>query len=266
MARIAALYRYPVKGFTPESLDTVKIGENGLVAGDRVLGLRLADNSAADDEWSPKAGMLVLMNTPGIARLRLSFDDRARRLHVSHEGVVLADASIDEADGRARIAAAVQAYALGLDESPLRDRPDRLPLRLVGDGLTPRFQDRPTREISMHGRGSLAALGEALGDGHLDEVRFRSNIAIEGLDAWEELSWAGGTKLRIGGVRFEVPKPLVRCLATHANPATGERDRDVMTTLTRSFHQEQPTFAVSMVAQTPGELHVGDDLEVLDRA
>ncbi len=265
MPRVAALYRYPVKGFTPERPDMVTIGADGRVAGDRVLGLRLADNPAADDEWSSKHGMLVLVNTPGIARLTVRFDDRARRLHVSQDGEVLVDESIDDTGGRARIAAAVQEYALTLDESPLRNRPERLPLRLVGDGVTPRFQDRDTGIISMHGRGSMVALGEAIEDGHLDEVRFRSNVAVEGLEPWEELSWEEGAKIRIGNMTFDVPKGLVRCLATHANPATGERDRDVMNTLVRAFGQEQPTFAVSLRPLAPGELHIGDELEVLSR-
>ncbi len=265
MPRIAALYRYPLKGFTPERPGTLSIGEDGRVAGDRVLGIRLADNPAADDEWSSKHGMLALVNTPGIARLIVIFDDRARRLRVSLDGAALADESIDDVGGRTRIAAAVQDYALGLDESALRNRPDRLPLRLVGDGVTPRFPDRDTGIISMHGRGSLAALGEAIDDAHLDEVRFRSNIAIEGLEPWEELSWPEGATIRIGSMTFDVPRGLVRCLATHANPSTGDRDRDVMNTLVRAFGQEQPTFAVSLRALAPGELHVGDELEVLSR-
>ena len=72
MALVVALYRYPVKGLTPESQQVLTIGADGRVAGDRVLGVRLADNPAQDDEWSPKAGMLVLMNTPGLARLQVS--------------------------------------------------------------------------------------------------------------------------------------------------------------------------------------------------
>ena len=266
MPRIAALYRYPLKGFTAESLETASVREDGRIAGDRVLGLRLADNPAADDEWSPKTGMLVLVNTPGIARLAVSFDDGARRLSVGLDNTVLAYESIDNPDGRERIAAAVQEYALTLDVSPIRGRPDRLPLRLVGDGVTPRFHDRDPGNLSMHGRGSMVALGEAIEDGHLDEVRFRSNVAIEGLEPWEELSWADGATIRIGSMTFEVPRPLTRCLATHANPATGERDRDVMNTLVRAFGQAQPTFAVTLIALAPGELHVGDEVEVLSRA
>jgi uncharacterized protein YcbX len=36
--RVAALYRYPVKGFTREACDALDILPGGRVAGDRVLG------------------------------------------------------------------------------------------------------------------------------------------------------------------------------------------------------------------------------------
>jgi uncharacterized protein len=42
MPRVAALYRYPVKGFTPEACETLTVLDEGRIAGDRVLGIRFA--------------------------------------------------------------------------------------------------------------------------------------------------------------------------------------------------------------------------------
>src|SRR5919198_5458369 len=79
MPRVAALYRYPVKGFTPEECETLTVLDDGRIAGDRVLGIRFADTAAADDAWSRKTEMVALMNTPGLARLHLRFEQEARR-------------------------------------------------------------------------------------------------------------------------------------------------------------------------------------------
>ena len=163
MPEVAALYRYPLKGFTPQACETLEVRPDGGVAGDRVLALRFADDPTPDDEWSRKQSLLVLMNTPGLARLQVRYDEKARRLQVGHDGRILVDQSID-GPGRDRIAAAVQAFAIELEETPLRRDPDHLPLRLVGDGVTPRFTDSPDRGLSLHGRGSLAAIAKALGD------------------------------------------------------------------------------------------------------
>ena len=54
MPHVVALYRYPVKGFTPEACDTLTVLDEGRIAGDRVLGVRFADTEAADDAWSRK--------------------------------------------------------------------------------------------------------------------------------------------------------------------------------------------------------------------
>ena len=42
-ATVAALYRYPVKGFTPETCEALTVRADGRIEGDRVLGVRFAD-------------------------------------------------------------------------------------------------------------------------------------------------------------------------------------------------------------------------------
>jgi uncharacterized protein YcbX len=152
---------------------------------------------------------------------------------------------------------------LGLEENPLSQRPDHLPLRLVGDGRANRYTDRPEGYVTLHSRESVASLGAAIGDATFDERRFRHNIAIEGGVAWAEQDWQGG-RIRIGEVEFEVTKPVVRCLATHANPVTGERDRDVLKTLPSVWGGGDPILGVCLTPLSAGTLTVGDEVEVLD--
>jgi hypothetical protein len=201
------------------------------------------------------------MNTPGLARLAVRFDHEAMRLRITRDGTVLADEALD-ADGRKRLCSALEHYVLGLAESPLSGHPERVPLRLVGDGVTPRYQDNIEGQATLHSRESLAAVAAAIGDPALDEARFRSNIVIEGVEAWEEHEWFG-RRIRIGEVEFDVVKHKTRCLATHANPRTGERDLQMMQLLMRHFGQVDPTFAVGMVANGAGRrIRVGDELSV----
>lgn len=262
MPRVVALYRYPVKSFTPEACEVLTVLDEGRIAGDRVLGIRFANSAAKDDAWSKKHEFVALVNNLGVARLKLEFDHEALRLHISLDGTVLVKEALD-ANGRMRIAAAIETYVLQLDENPLFSHPERLPLRVVGDGVTSRFQDNEAGQITLHSRESLVAVAAAAGDADLSELRFRSNIAIEGLTAWEEQRWIG-KKLRIGAVIFDVVTPKGRCLATQANPHSGERDLPILKTLTRAFHQEKPTFAIGMVTSGAGGLiYVGDKVSLL---
>ena len=262
MPHVVALYRYPVKGFTPETCERLTALPEGRIAGDRALGFRFADAGLPDTAWSRKYGYVVLVNTPGLARLDVKLDHENMRLAIALDGEVLANEALD-AEGRKRLAAAVERYATSLPDNPLANHPERVPLDLIGDGVTPRYQDNEQGQITLHSRESLAAVSEALHTPGLDELRFRSNIAIEGVTAWDEQEWIG-RRIRIGDVTFDVTRPKVRCLATHANPRTGERDLQVMQTLVQSFGQVQPTFAVAlMTSGSGGEIHVGDKVEVL---
>ena len=261
MAHVAALYRYPVKGFTPESRDSLQVLPDSRIAGDRVLGFRFASTPEADDAWSSKHGMVVLVNTPGLARIETRYDETAERLSLAVDGVTLAEDALTP-EGRKRLCDAVTEYVSALPENPLSERPDHLPLRLVGDGHTNRLTDRPPGYVTLHSRASVASLGAALQDSELDERRFRHNVAIEGAEAWAEQGW-GGSKVRIGEVEFEVALPVVRCLATHANPATGERDREILKTLPQVYGGGDPILGIALTASGPGTIRVGDTVEVL---
>lgn len=264
MSRVAALYRYPVKGFTPEPCETLTVLDEGRIAGDRALAFRFASAAMADSAWSRKQECVVLMNTPGLARLAVRLDHEALRLRIALGGAVLADESLDDA-GRSRLGAALADYVLKLNENPLSGHPERLPLRLVGDGVTPRYQDNEGGQATLHSRASLAAVAAAAGDPALDETRFRSNIAVDGLEAWEELGWLG-CRVRVGEVEFEVERRKTRCLATHANPRTGARDIAVMPVLMKAFSQQQPTFAIGMVTRGGGgTIRLGDEVTLVKR-
>jgi len=263
MPRVVALYRYPVKGFTPEACEVLDVLDQGRIAGDRVLGIRFANSAVIDDAWGKKHEFIALVNTPGIARLQLRFSHQTLRLRISIDGNFWFDEALDDF-GRKRIAMAIENYVLHLDENPLSSHPERLPLRVVGDGITSRYQDNESGQITLHSRESLAAVASAVGDADLSELRFRSNIAIEGLEAWEEQKWVG-RNIRIGEVMFEVVTPKGRCLATQANPHTGERDLAILKTLVGSFNQEKPTFAIGMVTcGAGGKIRVGDKVSLLD--
>jgi len=261
--RVAALYRYPVKGFTREECKTISIRDGGRIAGDRVIGVRFANSTIPGDAWGTKHEFVALVNTPGLARLQLGFNHEKLRLHISLQGEVLVDEALDVA-GRKRIALAIEEYVFTLGENPLSSYPERLPLRVVGDGVQSRYQDDEVGYVTLHGRESLASVAAAVGVPHLSEHRFRSNIAVDGLEAWEEQNWIGRT-VCIGGVTFKAANAKGRCLATHANPLTGQRDLPIMKALINVYPREKPIFAIAMLATDHGgTIHVGDKVTLRD--
>lgn len=263
MPAVAALYRYPVKGFTPEVCEQIVVDDDGRVEGDRVLAFRFADAVEPEDEdglryWPKKRG-LALMDMPSLARLRLSYDSARRQLTISDRDDVLVDAGLDDA-GRRQLEDAVTAWLRGTSDARHLERPGRLPLRLIGDGVTAQFQDRPRGYVSVHAAASVAALGGAV-DADVDDRRFRSNVVVSGIPEWNELDWQG--RVRIGDVAFAVQRPIVRCAAIMANPDTGRQDAPLLRILTREFGQSAPTLGMLLLPEgSGGTLRVGDPVEV----
>lgn len=262
MVKVAALYRYPIKGFTPERAGELVLTGDNRVLGDRVLAFRYPRGTepASDegrDYWDKGLG-LQLRDYPTLARLRLKYDDGRVNLTLD-DGTLIVDALAPEEGWE--ITRAVTDYLASTTDARRLSRQNQQPVTLIGDGKTPRFQDRSYGFLSAHNRASVQALGEVAGM-ELDEVRFRSNIALDGLDAWEENDLIG-SQIQIGDTIFDVYAPIVRCLAIQANPETGIRDASLMKMLTRDFEFPKPTFGVLLLPAARGEdegavIHVGD--------
>lgn len=97
-------------------------------------------------------------------------------------------------------------------------------------------------------------------------TRFRPNLAVEGVGAWEEDGW---TRIRIGEVAFAVVKACARCIVTTVDPETGARpDRsEPLRTLAR-FRRDVGggvMFGQNLVPETAGTIRLGDPVEVLAR-
>jgi uncharacterized protein YcbX len=90
----------------------------------------------------------------------------------------------------------------------------------------------------------------------IDPLRFRANVHIEGWPAWSELDFGAGAELRLGEATARVVKPIVRCAATHVDPATGERDIDLVPAL--HAHYGRMTCGLYLNVAWGGEVAVGD--------
>ena len=261
--RVVALYRHPVKSLPAEPCDSLQITYDGRVLGDRVLGFRFDDAGPPDDvQWRQKTWFASLQHSPALAQIRCGYDAASRQLWIKLPDLdAPIEGSIDEPGDRLRIEHLFNRWYETLQDTPAALGRHRLPLRLVGNGTNGRFHDTSAGLTTLHSRESLAELAKAASLAEISELRFRSNIAIEGCTPWEEFAWIGKS-IRIGEVEFRVRKTVTRCLATHADPTSGERDVDIMGTLTRIIGQDQPQFAVSIAANSPGAIRIGDQVTV----
>lgn len=121
------------------------------------------------------------------------------------------------------------------------------------------FTDTDFASISINSHASLRALSEKIGL-QLSPLRWRGNIWLDDLEPWAEHSWVG-QQFRIGSVLFEGVEPVVRCLATTANPQTGERDADTLGALNDGWNHQN--FGLYARIIESGKISIEDTLEFL---
>jgi uncharacterized protein YcbX len=222
---IAALLRYPIKGFTPEAVARVTLRPGGAFPCDRRFAVEDGPSGfdPAAPTFIPKQRFTVLAKIAEVAKARTAYD--------AETGVLCATApEMAPFEGRLTDAAGKSAFALWLAEL-LGDAASGA-LRVI-DGEGHRFMDHPQGHVSIINLASVRDLETRLGV-PVDPLRFRANIHVEGWPAWAENELTG-RDIVLGEARTRIYKPIVRCAATGVDPATAARDLDVTGALHRLY-------------------------------
>jgi uncharacterized protein YcbX len=221
-AQVAALYRHPVKGFTPERLSQVELAAGACFPCDRLYAVE--DGPSGFDPAAPdhvsKMKFTVLAKIPRVARARTAYDEASGVLTARAEGQADFAGDLRGEAGRRGFEAWLAAL-LG-DEA-------RGPLRVIAGPGAHRFMDSRSGFVSVVNLASVRDLQDRLGR-PVDPLRFRANLYVEGWPAWAENDWTGRA-MQVGEARAAVLKPIVRCAATHVDPTTAERDIEVVKAL-----------------------------------
>lgn len=245
-ATIATLYRYPVKGLSPERLAQVALTAGEAMPFDRMYAVENGPGAfdQAAPRHLPKVTFLCLMRDEGLAQLTTTFDTQTHRLTIAREGAALAEGALQTSEGRG----AIEAFLAREMASSLRGRP-----RVV---FAPGHSFSDVKEKCLHiiNLASVRALERAIGR-EIAPLRFRANVLINGLAPWAELDLAG-REISLGAVRATVFQRTVRCAATEVNPATGARDADVPDALQRLLGHRD--FGVYAMVTAGGVVREGD--------
>jgi uncharacterized protein len=249
-ARITSLYRYPVKGLSPEPLKSVTLGVGQTLPADRRYAIENGPSgfNPADPKWMVKAHFLMLMRDEWLAALRSHFDDASGVLTIRRNGTIAAQGDLETAEGRVAIERFFTDNYAGSIKGP--------PKILSSEGHS--FSDLARKVVSIINLASLQAIENIVGQ-PVHPLRFRANLYVSGWPAWHEFDLVDG-KLAIGDVRLKVVKRTARCAATNVDPDTAARDLSIPQALTQRFgHNECGVYAEVIAG---GAIGVGDAIMV----
>ena len=244
---VAAIFRHPVKGFTPEPLDRVRLAPGEGFPHDRRWAVENGPSGfdPMAPAFVPKQRFTVLAQIERVAAARTRFYPETGVLHATAPGAPEIAARLSDAAGRDAFAA----WLTGLLGDDARG-----PLKVVEAPGEHRFTDHPRGQISILNLASVRDLGQKMGV-DLDPLRFRANLYVEGWPAWVENGWTGKAMMA-GWAAVQVFKPIVRCAAVNVDPATAVRDLDITRALFDNYGHMDCGIYVRVTAA--GEVGLGD--------
>lgn len=241
---IARLYRYPIKGLSPEPLQSVQLKSGETLPFDRAYAVENGQGrfDANAPRHLPKINFLMLMRDERLATLRSAFDDATETLTINRDGKQVARGQLTTPLGRQLIEQFLAAYM----KAELRGAPK------IVQAPGHSFSDMAAKCVHIVNLASVREIERIIGR-PVDPLRFRANLYLDGMEPWSEFTWLD-REISVGPTRLAVFARTQRCEATNVDPATGARDMAIPAHLMRAWgHQD---FGIYAKVVTGGEIAV----------
>ena len=242
---VTSIYRYPVKGLSAEILPAVTLKTGETLPYDRAYAIENGSGRFDPDNprYLPKITFLMLMRDERLATLTTTFDEATETLTILRDGKQVARGALGTPIGRKMVEQFFAAYM----KTALRGAPK------IVSAAGHSFSDVSAKCVHIVNLASVRDLERVVGK-RIDPLRFRANIYIDGLTAWEELNWEGKA-IGIGAAKLKVFARTGRCEATNVDPSTGARDMALPQNLTRAFGHSD--FGIYARVTADGEIAPG---------
>jgi uncharacterized protein YcbX len=249
-ARIDSIYRYPVKGLTPEPLQSAALLPGQTLLADRRYAIENGPSGfdPAAPQWLSKPHFLMLMRDEWLAGLRTHFDDATNVLAIRHNGKIAVQGDLETVEGRTAIENFFATSFAAEIKGP--------PKVLSSPGHS--FSDVARKVVSIINLSSVRAIESMVG-ATVHPLRFRANLYVEGWPAWSEFDLLDRT-IAIGETRLKVVKRIVRCAAINVDPHTAERDLAIPQALQRRLGHADCGIYAEVI--TGGTIAAGDRIAV----
>lgn len=247
MADLAQIWRYPVKSHGREAIASTRLTKGACLHGDRIWAIAHEASKADNSAWSPCSGFTRVASSPALAAITAVLQDDGQTVTLSHP-----------AQGSLTVVPDLQPDTLLDWVRPLTAKDRAAPVRVIrvpGRGMT----DSDYPSLTIGNLASHRAVEGRLGR-PLQVERWRANLWLDDMPAWEEFDWVG-REIQIGGATLRIVERTGRCAAPSANPDTGHRDADLLSFLDQQWHHTD--FCVHAEVTQSGPIAIGDTAKVL---
>ena len=129
-------------------------------------------------------------------------------------------------------------------------------IRLIQDPMNPFFDTMPSKTISLINLNSIRDFEKKLSQ-KIEFQRFRGNIYVDGLKAWDERRLVNKT-LIINNLKFKVIKEIPRCVATNIKPNSSEINLSIPISLKQFYNHIN--LGIYLIPLNDGIIKSNDDI------
>jgi uncharacterized protein YcbX len=257
---ISSINYCPVKSISFQSIKSCEILKNIGIVGDRIFafskGLDLNQAQLFEKKLEERRGkwnkILTLKNSPSLNKYNFLFDND--KLTLTQNNNKILTINIDETSEYELLSNKI----LELESSLQK------PVYLMKNKDIPFFDTSISNKtilnhsISLINTKSVEDFQNKTNQ-EIESQRFRGNIFVNGVDAWEERNWIGKI-IKINDISFKVEKNIPRCVAINLKPNTDDNSLNLLQSLKKTYNHFD--MGVYLTALNDGLINIGDNISI----
>jgi len=257
---ISSINYCPVKSISFQSIKSCEIRKNIGIVGDRIFafskGLDLNQAQLFEKKLEERRGkwnkILTLKNSPSLNKYNFLFDND--KLTLTQNNKEILTINIDDTSEYELLSNKI----LELESSLQK------PIYLMKNKDIPFFDTSISNKtilnhsISLINTKSVEDFQNKTNQ-EIETQRFRGNIFVDGVDAWEERNWIGKI-IKINDISFKVEKNIPRCVAINLKPNTDDNSLNLLQSLKKTYNHFD--MGVYLTALDDGPINIGDNISL----
>ena len=259
-ASISSINYCPVKSISFQTVSNCKIRKNIGIVGDRVFafskGLEFNQAQLFEKNLDERRGkwnkILTLKNSPVLNKYNFKLKDNKLTFTQKNNEILTIDVS------KTSEHMLLSNKILELESSLQK------PIFLMKNKDIPFFDTSISNKTILNHSISLINIKSVEDfqnktNQEIETQRFRGNIFVDGVDAWEERNWIGKI-IKINDISFKVEKNIPRCVAINLKPNTDDNSLNLLQSLKKTYNHFD--MGVYLTALDDGPINIGDNISL----
>ena len=253
---IKSIYYCPVKSLSFQSLKSCDIKKNLGISNDRIFAFSrsISIENAKLIEKNPRErklnNFLILKNSPVLNKYNFIF--KSNKLILIHKNKELISVSPDNPKERSLLSNKL----MNLEDSLLG------PIFLLKNKDFPFYDTSSSKNVfnsmSLINLNSIKDFEKKINE-KVEFQRFRGNLYVDGIEAWEERNWINKT-IKINNVLFKVEENIPRCTTINLQPKTDNININLLQSLKKNFNHFD--MGIYLTPLGDGKIDVGTKVEL----